>query len=296
MSDTHSPNEPEPKTQLESARGGSGRKGRTAIGAGNGGNSDNTDPSVFWPEGPNLVNRPRTIICDRHELLRAGLKAMIEPFVQIVGEVADGMAAIEYIRRLRPDLVVLDVDLDLLNGVEVCRRVGQELLNSTVLVFTDSYHATKNYNRLTRVGALGLCLKSSGPQILFEAIEQVTRSLPYCDPKITQFVKQSPTISTTPKRDLTDGEIEVLIRLDMRNNEICEELDIQLRAVEKHIYSILQKLQVPTRTAAALKAVQMGYRLLPVMISRDTLTGKTHEQIAAEKFAEEALRRQTSTD
>lgn len=233
--------------------------------------------------------RPRTILCERHELIRFGLKRVVAEVVEIVGEAADGMAATEMIRRLRPDFVILDVDLDVLNGVEVCRRITTELPNSNVLVLTDSYHATKYHNQLMRAGARGFCLKSSGPRTLFEAIEQVTRALPYCDPKITQLVKQAPTNTSMPNCNLTDREIEVLIRLDLRNKEISEELDMKLRTVEKHIECILAKLKVPTRTAAALKAVQLGYVLLPKMPGRDPVTGVTHEQTVAELQAELAI-------
>ncbi len=229
--------------------------------------------------------RPRTVVCERHELIRFGLKRVVSEVVDIVGEANDGMVATEIIRRLRPDFVMLDVDLDILNGVEVCRRVVQELPNSNVLVLTDSYHATKYHNQLMRAGARGFCLKSSGPRTLFEAIEQTTRGLPYCDPKITQLVKQQPTTSA-PNSNLTDREVEVLIRLDLRNKEIAEELDMKLRTVEKHIECILAKLKVPTRTAAALKAVQLGYVLLPKMPGRDPVTGLSHEQTVAELQAE----------
>jgi DNA-binding NarL/FixJ family response regulator len=205
--------------------------------------------------------------------------------VDVVGEAADGMAAAEMIRQLRPDFIMLDVDLDHLNGVEVCRRVCQELPGANVLILTDSYHATKYHNQLLRAGARGFCLKSSGPRTLFEAIEQVTRSLPYCDPKITQLVKQSP-VNSMPNSSLTDREIEVLIRLDLRNKEIAEELDMKLRTVEKHIECILAKMKVPTRTAAALKAVQLGYVLLPKLPGRDPITGVSHEQTVAELQAE----------
>ncbi len=239
----------------------------------------NRPPSVF---------RPRTVLCERHELIRFGLKRVVSEVVEIVGEAADGMAATEIIRRMRPDFIIMDVDLDVLNGVEVCRRVSQELPNSHVLVLTDSYHATKYHNQLIRAGARGFCLKSSGPRTLFEAIEQVTRGLPYCDPKITQLVKQQPTTSM-PNCSLTDREIEVLIRLDLRNKEIAEELDMKLRTVEKHIECILAKLKVPTRTAAALKAVQLGYVLLPKMPGRDPVTGISHEQTVAELQAELAI-------
>lgn len=232
--------------------------------------------------------RPRTIICERHELIRFGLKRVVSERVEVVGEAADGMAAMESIRRLRPDLVILDLDLDILNGVEICRRIHDEMSNTMVLVLTDSYHATKYYNQLIRASAQGFCLKSSGPRTLFEAIENTSRGLPYCDPKILQLVKQTPT-TVFPNSGLTDREIEVLIRLDLRNKEIAEDLDMKLRTVEKHIECILAKLKVPTRTAAALKAVQQGYTLLPKMPGRDSSTGSTHEQVVAELQAELAI-------
>ena len=213
---------------------------------------------------------------------------MVSEVLEIVGEASDGMAATEMIRRLKPDFIILDVDLDILNGVEVCRRVSQELPNSNILILTDSYHATKYHNQLLRAGARGFCLKSSGPRTLFEAIEQVTRALPYCDPKITQLVKQSP-VTAMPNSNLTDREIEVLIRLDLRNKEIAEELDMKLRTVEKHIECILAKMKVPTRTGAALKAVQLGYVLLPKLPGRDPVTGVSHEQTVAELQAELAI-------
>ena len=81
--------------------------------------------------------RPRTVLCERHELIRFGLKRVVSEVVEIVGEASDGMAAIEMIRRLRPDLVMLDVDLDILNGVEVCRRVSEDLPNTNVLILTE---------------------------------------------------------------------------------------------------------------------------------------------------------------
>jgi len=233
--------------------------------------------------------RPRTVICEKHELIRFGLKRVISEVVEVVGEASDGMMATEMIRRLKPDFVILDVDLEVLNGVEVCRRISQELPAANILILTDSYHATKYHGQLQRSGARGFCLKSSGPRSLFEAIDQVTHSLPYCDPKITQLVKQTAAASIAPNSNLTDRETEVLIRLDLRNKEIAEELDMKLRTVEKHIECILAKLKVPTRTAAALKAVQLGLVLLPKMPGRDPITGVTHEQTVNELQAELAI-------
>lgn len=239
---------------------------------------------------PANVFRPRTVLCERHELIRFGLKRIVSEVLEVIGEASDGMAATEVIRRqgAQINFVILDVDLDVLNGVEVSRRVAAEFPHINMLCLTDSYHATKYHNQLMRSGVRGFCLKSSGPRTLFEAIEQVTRGLPYCDPKITQLVKQTPS-NAMPNTNLTDREIEVLIRLDLRNKEIAEELDMKLRTVEKHIECILAKLKVPTRTAAALKAVQLGYVLLPKMPGRDPVTGVTYEQTVAELQAELSL-------
>ena len=241
----------------------------------------NIQSSTFKPTS----FRPKTILCERHELIRFGLKRVVSEVVEIIGEASDGLTAMEIIRRLKPELVILELDLDGLNGVEIARRVREEMPNSNVLVLTDSYHATKYYNQLSRAGARGFCLKSSGPRTLFEAIEQVTRNLPYCHPKIIQLIKQSPA-NSMPNCNLTEREIEVLIRLDLRNKEISDELDMKLRTVEKHIECILAKLKVPTRTAAALKAVQLGYVLLPKTPGRDPSTGISHEQTVAELQAE----------
>lgn len=282
-----------PKKQLETGRGGAGRKGRTAIGSGEGGGSDDFQNLPDEPaelDEPHAAFRPRTVICEGDDLLRQGLKAMIEPIALVIGEARDGMEATEMIRRLRPELVILEVDLDVLNGVEVCRRIRSELPTTGALVWTDSYHATKYFNQLMRAGASGLALKCSGLRILFDGVQAAINQLPSCDPSIQCLVKKSPSTDAR-KYKLTDQEIDVWIRLDLRNKEIADELDMNSRRVEQHIESILRKTQIPTRTGAALKAIQVGFVLLPKMSQRDTQTGKTDEQLQAEKFAREAIQR-----
>jgi len=220
---------------------------------------------------------------------------MISSFVSIVGEATDGMAAAEMIRRLQPELVIMDVDLDALNGLEVCHRIPSLPAKPNVLIFTDSFHATKFHYQLIRAGARGFCLKSNGPRVLFEAIGRLARGLSYTDPAISQLVQQTPT-SDMPNSGITDREVDVLIRLDLRNKEIAEELDMKLRTLEKHIECIFLKLAVATRTEAALKALRLGFVLLPKMPERDPVTGKTLEQTAAEQYANEAIRRQFGKD
>ena len=242
------------------------------------------DPAVP-PIPEDATFKPRTVLCERHELIRFGLKRLVSEVVEIIGEATDGLSSTETVSRLKPDFILMDVDLDGLDGVEVCRRICLELPTSRLLVLTDSYHATKYYNQLKRAGAHGFCLKSSGPRTLFEAIKQVTTGNSFCDAKLSNLVQQAMPQSM-PAHNLTDREIQVLIRLEMKNKDIAEELEMNLRTVEKHVDYILQKLKVPTRTAATLRAIQYGFELLPKMPSRDPVTGVSHEQTTAELQAE----------
>ncbi len=185
---------------------------------------------------------------------------LLTPYISIIGQ----FASIDTVnlRSLRPDIVIFSVDLEVLNGVNLVRRLPQEFQNTKFLIVTDSYHATKYHNQLMRAGAHGFCLRSSGVATLIEAIQSALQGHSYCDPRITQLVKQSP-MTSMPNCNLTDREIEVLKLLDFSNKVIAERLDMKLRNVEKNIECILAKLNVPTRTAAFLKAVALGLRVLP---------------------------------
>ena len=290
MSDTNSQEEIDPKTQLETARGGSGRNGSTAIGAGSG--DDSERPNRDWPDDPNLGYSPRTVIVEKDDLLRSGLKAMIATFVSIVAEVSNSTDALEAIRQFDPELVILNVDLYPLNGLGICRQIYRRLLNTKFLIYTNSHFATKYYHQLSRTDVRVFCLQSSGPRALFEGIKQVTSSLPYCDPKLQRLLKQSPS-GNNGHCNLTDREIEVLVRVELSNSQISEELDMKMRTVEKHIECILIKLNVSTREAAALKALEFGYESLPKTPERDAATGKLIELITAEEYAKESISRQS---
>jgi len=141
---------------------------------------------------------------------------------------------------------------------------------------------------MIRAGVQLFCLYGSGAAVLHDAIRKFERGFPYCDPRIFELIKQNP-VSTLPSTNLSEREIEVLIRLDMRNQEIAEELNMKSRTVEKHIECILAKLKVPTRTSAALKALQLGYTLLPKMPDRDPDTAVPIELKEAEELARSAI-------
>ena len=178
---------------------------------------------------------------------------------------------------------------DCMNGLEVCTTLSKEMPYLRFLVLTDAYHATRYFHQLSRAGVIGFCLKSSGLLRLFEAVNVVALGSSYCDSAIAELVR--PTALPVKWRGpaLTPRETEVLVRLDLRNKEISEELNLSLKSVEHAIEAILQKLKVPTRTAAALKAIQLGFTLLPKMPKRDPVSSLSEEQILAEKYAQEAI-------
>lgn len=277
---------PETKTEVE--RGGSGGRRKTAIGSGGGGFDDFQSLPAGYDEWLS-ANRLNTVICDRSLLIRFGFSVRLEAVVKIVGDACDGVAAVETTRRLRPDLLLLDFDLDGMNGLEVCTTLSKEMPYLRFLVLTDAYHATRYFHQLSRAGVIGFCLKSSGLLRLFEAVNVVALGSSYCDSAIAELVR--PTALPVKWRGpaLTPRETEVLVRLDLRNKEISEELNLSLKSVEHAIEAILQKLKVPTRTAAALKAIQLGFTLLPKMPKRDPVSSLSEEQILAEKYAQEAI-------
>jgi DNA-binding NarL/FixJ family response regulator len=273
----------EPKTQPEVDKGGPGSGGKTRIGSGGAGNDE-------WPFNRHLPDssKTKTIVCCQNDLLRRGLCAMMSPIALIVAEVVDTSELIYAAGRFAPKVLILDPDFDNVNLIEICRRLLDISSTTSILIFGDSYVNTRYHNQLIRAGVKGFCLSRSNIKTLYDAFEQCARGLPYCDPDIVPMVVQTPA-HVLPHANLTDREIEVLIRLDMRNKEIAEELDVKLKTVEKHIECIQAKLKVPTRTAAALKAVQLGYTLLPKMSSRDSATGKTAALSAAEELARWAI-------
>lgn len=277
----------EPKKQLETSRGGSGRKRKTAVGSGDGGDIYNFDPGATGGDEVPPAN-VTAVLCDRSQLIRDGWKAMLAQLVKIVGEADDGPTAIKITAESRPDIAIIDLDLTAEGALDVCK---ESVEHSSVIIATNSYYATKCFHRLTRFKVRAIILKSSGPGALFDAIRIGTNSCTFIDPKVLPLMRQRPALCQT---NLTDSEQEVLIRLDLKNIEIADELDIPLRRVERCIQAILAKLKSPTRTSAALRAVQLGYILLPRM-PRD-VNGRSEEEVRAEQHAREAIARRRCSE
>jgi DNA-binding NarL/FixJ family response regulator len=276
-----------PKKQLETQKGGSGRKGKTAIGSGDDGDADYQSWSARESD-PVAWRRPLTVVCDSNLLIRFGLGLMLEPVAQVVGDAACGRSAVELVRRVRPHLVILDVNLAVLNGVQVCTKILQDLPESKLVVFSDSFFISRYHTQLVRCGASAFCLKSSEPQVLVEAIQHVFLNQPYCDPRMAQLLCHDPTILMLDE-ELSEQEIEVLVRLDLRNDQIADELQMPVFAVEDNIENVLNKLKVGTRANAVLKAEQLGLKITPP--NQEQRSSIADELAVAEKHAKEAIER-----
>jgi DNA-binding NarL/FixJ family response regulator len=273
--------ENKPVKKLETERGGSGGRRKTAVGTTGGGDEFSAIKDPY--SSPPPKDRPRTVICDKDDTIRLGLKLMLKNVALVIGETNDGKVACELISNLRPDLLLIDMDLETQTGLDVLKSQQKELQTVKILISTDVYFATKYFHEFCRNGAGGFYRKSTGKAVLLSSVSELLNDGNPVDPLVKSLVEQG---SSVPNQfDLTKEEIEVLVRLDLRNKEITQELGLDLTTIENRVESITTKLEAKTRTGAALKAVQIGYKLLPILPGRDPATGNSHEYLQAFQHA-----------
>jgi NarL family two-component system response regulator LiaR len=206
----------------------------------------------------------RILITDDHAIVRKGLRALLatEPDIEVVGEASNGEEAVARSRSLQPDVVLMDLVMPKMDGIEATRRITGQMPAVRVLVLT-SFAADEKVFPAIKAGALGYLLKDTGPDELMQAIRQVHRGEPSLDPTIARKVLYE--LSHPPKQPLTpdpltERELEVLrlIAQGKSNREIAEQLVIAEMTVRTHVSNILGKLHLASRTQAALYALQKG--------------------------------------
>ncbi|MGE5690600.1 MAG: response regulator [Pseudomonadota bacterium] len=209
----------------------------------------------------------RVLLVDDHDLFRTGLRTLLEEqSVQIVGEAAAGAEAVRLVRELAPDVVVMDLNMPGITGVEATRQITAVAPLTRVLVLTISDQDADVMDAIL-AGACGYLLKDSSIQELMRGIEAAGAGESIVSPtiaaKVLQRVRASssqPEIEKTIRAELSDREIEVLklIANGKDNAMIAAELHISPKTVKNHISNILMKLQIDNRIQAAVYAVRSG--------------------------------------
>ena len=208
----------------------------------------------------------RILIADDQALVRAGFRKLLEsaPGIVVVGEAADGQEAIDEARRLHPTLVLMDIRMPRLDGIEATRRLTAETDAARVLILTTFGLDDYVYSAL-RAGASGFMLKDAPPEELLAAIDVVARGDALIAPAVTrsvieEFVRRSPAPTPSPPLldALTQREREVLELLarGLSNAEIAERLVLSSGTVKTHVARVLSKLDLRDRVQAVILAYE----------------------------------------
>jgi NarL family two-component system response regulator LiaR len=201
------------------------------------------------------------LIVDDHAIVRQGLHTYLDlqPDMHVVGEAADGAKALEMVRDQLPDIVLMDLVMPGMTGVEATREITGISPSTRVIVLTSFSEDEQVFNSI-KAGAQGYLMKDVLPQELARAIRTVHRGEAQLDPEIArklmhEFSNPQPA---KPKHDLTERELEVLslISQGKSNKDISEELVLSEKTVKTHVSNILQKLHLSDRTQAAVYALR----------------------------------------
>ena len=197
----------------------------------------------------------RVLLVDDHKLVRAGLQSLIESTddLAVVGAASDGAEAVELADALEPDIVLMDLSMPGVDGVEATRRITTSHPHVQVLVLT-SFSDGERVRRALDAGAVGYLLKDADPQDLLDGMRAVVRGESPLDPRAARAMLQ--TRPAARGDDLTEREREVLdlITKGMANKQIAHALNISDSTVKAHVGSIFQRIGVADRTSAAIWA------------------------------------------
>lgn len=207
------------------------------------------------------MHRIKIVLADDHKIVRECLRALLqaETDMEVVGEVADGLGVAEAVLRLNPDVLVLDLMMPGLNGLEAARQVRERSAHTQILIL--SMYGTEHYLReALQQGITGYVLKDDSMETLVEAIHAVSAGQPYLSPALLEHTSAGPDMAEDPYDTVTKREREVL-QLSAEGHTaitIAEKLSISRKTVELHRARLLEKLHLPNHTALVKYAIRKG--------------------------------------
>src|SRR5437899_3916257 len=223
-----------------------------------------------------MMKRIGVLLVDDHTVVRQGLRALIqsEQDIEVIGEAENGRQAVMQARKTPPDVVVMDVAMPLLNGLEATRQILKALPTAKVLVLT-SYGDDECVQQLMHAGASGYLIKQTAANDLLKAIREVQRGNAFFSPSIARRLRDQCrdafTVGTTTRKtgELTSREAEVLqlIAEGFSNKQIAGELSISIKTVEKHRQQVMNKLNIHDVAGLTRHAIAKG------MVERTLLPG-----------------------
>jgi DNA-binding NarL/FixJ family response regulator len=225
------------------------------------------------------MEKIKVVLADDHTVVRQGLRALLmaEEDIDIVGEAENGRQAVQMVKKLMPDVVVMDIAMPVLNGLEATRQISRAAPTAKVLILS-SYSDDEYVQQLTEAGAAGYLVKQTAANDLLKAIREAHKGNAYFSPSIAKRLRdhcrEAFSIGQPVKRRsdyLTTREAEVLqlIAEGRANKQIASELSISIKTVEKHRQQVMNKLGIHdvaglTRHAIAKGIIETNAGLQPV--------------------------------
>ncbi len=205
------------------------------------------------------MRRPKILLADDHAIVSDGLISLLKDSYELVGAVRDGRQLVEAAKRLRPDVIVTDISMPVLSGLDALRLLRAEHLDVKV-IFLTMHVETELATEAVRAGASGFLLKQSAGDELLNAIDEVLHGRMYLTPAVTKDVIVGMSAASPPAKTLTPRQLDVLrlIVAGRRAKEIASELNLSTRTVEAHKYEMMATLGVQSTAELVRYAIQRG--------------------------------------
>ena len=220
------------------------------------------------------MTKIRVLLADDQDIIRTGLTIILnhQVDIEIVGQAADGVEAVEFAKQLHPDVILMDIKMPRLNGIQATRQIIAALPRTQIIILT-TYDTDDWVFDGIRAGAVGYLLKDTSGDNLAEAVRGAMRGESQMDPTVARKVLRefqhatsvnraapAPVLEEEPLEKLTDREEEILklLAAGLSNKEIAQQLSLSEGTVKNHISAILAKLHANDRTQAVLTALKRG--------------------------------------